>query len=149
MSLTIKIEKFDANDLDSLKALLVRSELPVDDLSSRVLDHFFVIRSTEGTVIATIGLEAYRDAGLLRSLAVDTAYRDQGLGEALVNHLEAYARQLGIRQLYLLTTTAETYFRKLDYSDFKRTEAPAAIQATREFSTLCPASAVCLYKTTG
>ena len=146
MDTNIKIDKFESKDYESLKALLLKSQLPVEDLSDTLLTHFFVIRSDSGAVIAAIGLEPYGTVGLLRSLAVDSDYRNKGLGEALVNRLEKYARESGINQLVLLTTTADRYFRNLSYNEINRSDVPAVIQSTKEFSALCPESAICLFK---
>ena len=68
MDTNIKIDKFESKDYESLKALLLKSQLPVEDLSDTLLTHFFVIRSDSGAVIAAIGLEPYGTVGLLRSL---------------------------------------------------------------------------------
>jgi mannose-6-phosphate isomerase-like protein (cupin superfamily) len=54
------------------------------------------------------------------------------------------ARLLGVEQLYLLTTDAERYFATLDFKRIERSEAPAQIQATTQFRSLCPQSAVCM-----
>jgi amino-acid N-acetyltransferase len=47
---------------------------------------------------------------------------------------------------YLLTTSAEAFFRKNVYSSAGREEAPAAIKSTREFAAICPASSAFMFK---
>ena len=64
----------------------------------------------------------------------------------LVDKIEAYARTLNIDMLYLLTMTAEEFFRKCDFQTADRQTAPAGIQDTAEFKDLCPASAAFLMK---
>jgi hypothetical protein len=56
----------------------------------------------------------------------------------------SHARLLGVERLYLLTTDAEEYFATLGFKPIERSEAPAPIQATSQFRSLCPKSAVCM-----
>ena len=56
----------------------------------------------------------------------------------------SHARLLGVEQLYLLTTDADRYFAALGFKRIERSEAPAQIQATTQFRSLCPKSAVCM-----
>jgi amino-acid N-acetyltransferase len=87
-----------------------------------------------------VGLELYSNSGLLRSLAVATPARGRGLGKRLVAHAERYAQEHGVKELYLLTTTAEAFFSRLGYRRVERDAVPDAIKATREYSGICPAS---------
>ena len=50
-----------------------------------------------------------------------------------------------MRHLHLPTTTAAPFFRALGYADADRAEAPSAA-TSREFTSLCPASATYLVK---
>ncbi len=93
-----------------------------------------------------MGLEIYGRDALLRSLVVSAAARTQGLGSALVLHAEQYAAAHEVRALYLLTTTAESFFEHRGYRRIDRAEAPSAIQSTREFASLCPASSAFMIK---
>jgi GNAT superfamily N-acetyltransferase len=89
--------------------LLGESGLPAADLTPRHLEHFFV-RRMGGRIVGVVGLEPAGGAALLRSLAVDSRRRGNGLGRMLVQHAEGHARELGAETLYLLTTTAERFF---------------------------------------
>jgi amino-acid N-acetyltransferase len=79
--------------------------------------------------------------GLLRSVAVEPSVRRSGLGEALVGGIVAQARELGLRELYLLTTTAPEFFERLGFSHVIRSDVPAAVAESWEFRTGCPQSA--------
>ena len=129
----------------SVEALLEAEGLPASDLTEAHLEHFF-FTGTDGAPSALVGLEIYGDAALLRSLVVSAAARTQGLGSALVLHAEKYAAAHRVHSLYLLTTTAEAYFEHRGYRRIDRSEAPAAIQSTREFSSLCPSSSAFMIK---
>jgi amino-acid N-acetyltransferase len=72
--------------------------------------------------------------------------RSTGLGTALAAHAERYAQGRGVTHLYLLTTTAESFFAGRGYLHLARDKAPEAIQSTREFSGICPASSAFMVK---
>jgi len=129
----------------SVVALLEAEGLPASDLTEAHLQHFF-FTGTDGAPSALVGLEFYGQDALLRSLVVSAVARTQGLGSALVLHAEEYAAAHQVRALYLLTTTAESYFEHRGYRRIDRAEAPSAIQSTREFASICPASSAFMIK---
>lgn len=126
-------------------ALLTAAGLPTADLAAEHFAHFIAC-GPEDSPAAVIGLELYGEVALLRSLVVSPAARGKGYGGALVAEIEAYAQRLGVRELYLLTNSAETFFSRRGYSKLERADVPEAIRQTAEFSSLCPASAACMHK---
>jgi amino-acid N-acetyltransferase len=86
---------------------------------------------------------------LLRSLAVAPAFRSSGIAHKLVAFVESLAATHDIKELFLLTTTAERFFLGLGYSPAARMAAPPVIQATPQFSNLCPSSSAFLVKNVG
>jgi amino-acid N-acetyltransferase len=126
-------------------ALLDAEGLPSSDLTDAHLVHFFFTGS-DGLATGLVGLEIYGTDALLRSLVVRRGERDRGTGSSLVKHAEEYAVSRDARSIYLLTTTAEAFFKRLGYDRIDRTGAPASIQRTREFAGLCPATAVVMMK---
>ncbi len=64
----------------------------------------------------------------------------------MVVSLEQEARDLGVQRLHLLTTTAAPFFLAMGYVAADRDEAPLTIAGSREFTSLCPASAAYLVK---
>ena len=135
-------------DLVSVFALLERCDLKHCDISEQDPPRFFGIRQGD-ELLAVIGLEPFGAVGLLRSLAVAPSCRGQGLAHRLIAHLEAQALAQGVTTLYLLTTSADTLFRRLGYVDTARTMAPDVIRATSQFSGLCPSSSVLMSKPLG
>jgi len=119
--------------------------LSVQDLESEKLVHFIVARIADA-VVGTVGLEPVGEVALLRSLAVAVNYRKQAIASRLVAAIEKYARSHGVKALYLLTLDAADFFLKQSYQQIDRETAPAGVQATEEFRTLCPATAQCLCK---
>ena len=125
--------------LASTVALLAHANLPTEDLTEAHCDHFF-FAGPASRPTGLVGLELLGDVALLRSLVVGADRRGHGEGSALLEFAEHYARDRGVRQLYLLTTTAEAFFLKHGYLPVARDSAPPAIRATREFAGICPAS---------
>ncbi len=145
-----QIREAREDDFPAVRGLLAENALVYEDLISESLDTFVVI-PTEGDVLAlaaVAGLETFEGGreGLLRSVAVGPALRGCGAGASLVAAVETKARLLGMQRLWLLTTTAPDFFRRLGYVDSERTKAPEVVQQSNEFKSLCPASAVCLSK---
>lgn len=91
-------------------------------------------------------VEANGAFGLLRSLAVRPRDRNQGLATLLVDHAVATAAADGVRDLFLLTTTAAEFFSRRGFERVDRTAAPPEIAATTEFGHLCPSTAAFLWR---
>lgn len=130
----------------AIRALLEGSDLPVKDLSPGSLPRFFGIE-VDGGLAGIVGLERHERAGLLRSLVVAPAHRGTGMGQALVAHLEHTARSEGVEELWLLTTTAEPFFRRVGYQAGGRATAPEGIRNSTEFRDICPSTAICMHRT--
>jgi len=131
--------------LTAATQLLADAGLPTNDLTDLHCQNFFYLGPATAPT-GLVGLEMFGDVALLRSLVVAPAGRSAGAGTRLVRHAEAQARANGVRQLYLLTTTAAAFFERRGYRTASRDDAPAAIRATREFAGLCPASSAFMSK---
>lgn len=129
----------------AVNELIQGAGLAVADLSPEKLRHFILMRRGE-SIVGVVGLEIAGSAALLRSLAVTEAYRRRRVATRLVEAIERYARAQGVDRLFLLTQTAENFFRQRGYTPTPRAAAPPGLQDTAEFRNICPASAVCLCK---
>jgi amino-acid N-acetyltransferase len=138
----ITITAATAADLEPIKALLLASELP----TAGVEEHWktFIVARDDGKVVACGGAEAYQFAALIRSVAVAPEYRSSGLGRRIVRQLLDRLASRGLREFYLLTTTAEEYFKKRGFKPIDRDEVHPQLLSSREFQDACPASAVCM-----
>ena len=141
--MNIEIRQACSGDFASARAGLEDAGLPVADLS---VDQLAFVAEVDGRFAGVIGLESFGTVGLLRSLVVSADARADGIGRQLVAALEALAREQRMEALWLLTIDADRYFERLGYRAMERTAAPAAIQATKEFSGLCPGDAVLMSK---
>lgn len=138
----IRITPATASDLDAIKAFLAANDLP----TAGVDDHWrtFLIARDGEQMVACGGAEAYQFAALIRSVAVAPEYRSQGLGRRIVRQLLDRLASRGLREFYLLTTTAEEYFRKRGFKTIDRDEVHPQLLGSREFQDACPSSAVCM-----
>jgi amino-acid N-acetyltransferase len=138
----VQITAATADDLPRIKALLTDSKLPTDGVD----EHWrtFVVARAGSTIVGCGGSEAYQFAALIRSVAVDSAYRSRGLGRRLVRQLLDRLASRGLREFYLLTTTAEAYFKKRGFKTIDRDEVHPQLLGSREFQGACPDTAVCM-----
>ncbi|MDR7435107.1 MAG: arsenic resistance N-acetyltransferase ArsN2 [Armatimonadota bacterium] len=136
----VAIEPAKNEDLAALFALLERSGLPKDGLVEH-LSTTLVARAG-GSVVGSAALELYGSAALLRSVAVDPPLRGKGLGTLLTHAALTRARQHGVREIYLLTETAGEFFSRFGFQPIDRAEVPPAIQASVEFTSACPTTAL-------
>lgn len=127
-------------DLPAILDLLSQHGLPHAGLADH-LGTALIARDGEA-VVGSAALECYEDVALLRSMAVATTRRGQGLGQLLTSTALDRARQRGIHQIYLLTTTAESFFPRFGFSRITRDVVAPAVQVSAEFTGACPSSAI-------
>ena len=129
--------------MPAVKDLLQKNNLPIEDIHNKT--HLFGIYENK-TLIGVAGIELHGANALVRSVCVDENYRSKGMAELLTAHIEQYAKQNGADSLYLLTTTAENYFKRKGYVKIERASVPESILQTTEFSLICPSSATVMQK---
>ena len=138
------IRKASSSDLPVLTKLLESVTLPTAGLADHVGN--FLVAESCGIPIGSIGLEVYGDTALVRSAAVLREFQGKGIGERMYGVLVSYARELGVKELVLLTTTAEGYFQRRGFETVDRESVTGAVTASREFKDACPASATVMRK---
>ena len=143
--LPVTLSGVRAGEGPSVEGVIAACGLHTEDITARILRNTIVARKGP-RIIGTVALEAAGSCALLRSLAVLEKFRGQGVADRLMAAVEKSARQMGIRTLYLLTVTAETYFSVRGFETLERSCAPGGIRDTAEFQHLCPDSAVCMRK---
>jgi amino-acid N-acetyltransferase len=133
-------------DLSAVCDLLASAALPTADVGTQFGARYAIAASTDGRTVGAEGIEVYgRNGsaryGLLRSAVVAESWRGRGVGDALTRNRLAWARDEGLEALFLLTTTAASYFRRFGFEEVARAEIPAAVLEASEFTTTCPGSA--------
>ncbi len=138
----IRIAGATEADLPAIKQLLLDNDLP----TAGVDDHWrtFIVACDGEAVVGVGGSEAHPFAALIRSVAVHPDYRSLGIGRKIVRQLLDRLASRGIREFYLLTTTAQEYFRKRGFKVIDRDEVHPQLLSSAEFQGACPSSAVCM-----
>lgn len=131
-----------SEDILFIKNLLSQNDLPNQDIEDNNVKIFAL--KEDNNLIGTIGIEEYGKIALLRSMVTDEKYRGQGYGKILFDEIIKYSKNKRINELYLLTCTAHKYFEKLGFQELSRNDVPKEIKKTKQFSELCPCSAVCM-----
>jgi len=144
MARNLKIEKAKNSDYSALVDLLKETNLPPDGIEPHLMN-FLVIRNSGADVgskflVGSVGLEIYGNSALLRSLAVHPDFQGAGLGSQLVKQIIDFAKKKGITRLYLLTDTAEEYFKRKGFVNVARDKIPIDMKQSVEFTTLCTSS---------
>src|SRR5437016_5290755 len=142
MEREVRIAGATEADLPVIKQLLADNQLP----TAGVDEHWktFIIARDGDAVVGCGGSEAHEFAALIRSVAVHPDYRSLGIGRKIVRQLLDRLASRGIREFYLLTTTAQEYFRKRGFKVIDRDEVHPQLLGSEEFRGACPDSAVCM-----
>ena len=142
------VRRAEPGDLSGMLRLLEECHLPTAGVAALVdgphagrLGSAWVSGGT-GALEAMAALEVHGEAGLLRSVAVAPAARGQGRGGLMVERALREAACIGCGAVYLLTTTAEPWFRERGFASVSRDAVPPAVRESDEFSHICPSSAV-------
>jgi amino-acid N-acetyltransferase len=138
------IEFASDQDLPEVRSLLQRLSLPLDGVDKHV--KMMLVAREDGHVIGTAALELYEDGALLRSVAVDPSQQGKRFGHELTEAALRLAAAHSADTVFLLTTTAEHFFPKFGFEPIARDDVPASIQASVEFLSACPASAIVMRK---
>jgi amino-acid N-acetyltransferase len=136
----IAIEPAVPADAAAVRALVQDAHLPLEGLDDHLPTTLVARRGSE--ILGTAALEIYTDGALLRSVAVVAAERGTGLGQRLTRAALSRAEAAGVRDVYLLTTTAESFFPRFCFVAITREHVPASVRESVEFRSACPASAI-------
>ena len=139
---TTEIRPAIGADLAPARALLTANALPLDGFPDHP-DSVWVAMAGE-RVVGVVALELYRDGALLRSLAVEHDVRGRHLGRQLVTTALADVKRRNLGVVYLLTTTAESFFTPLGFRVIARDEVPESVLGSVEFRSACPTTATAM-----
>jgi amino-acid N-acetyltransferase len=139
---TARIRPATPEDFSGVVRLLQASDLPTAGLDPSLSD--FLVAEDRGRMVGAVGLEVYGEYALLRSAVVDSENRGIGVGQDLIERLLLRAGSRGVREVYLLTTTAERYFPRFGFVSIPRALVATAVHASEEFRGACPDSAIAM-----
>lgn len=138
--MSIQIDNARQEEKELVVSLLEEADLLTEDLPDGLGN--FLLAKQDGTLVGVAGLELFGPVGLLRSVAVSPTHHGRGIAGQLVGQLLNDADKQELQEVYLITTTADHYFDRYGFAPVNREQVPEAIQQTRQFSGLCPSSAV-------
>ena len=133
MSMT-KIGSANSSELSRVIRLLEENGLP----NAGLRDHLATL------LVARKERRIVGRAALLRSVATHSSMRGQGLGRSLTRAALDLARESGVKNPYLLTESAETFFAQFGFAPIDQPMVPSAVRTSAEFTTACPESAIAI-----
>ena len=133
------IERAHAQDAEHVLRLLEENQLTTDGLLNHLAT--ILVARLDHRIVGTAALEIHSDGALLRSVAVSSVVRGRGLGAELVESALHVAEELSVRDVYLLTFTAENYFQRFGFQLLDRGDVPAAVRTSVQFTHACPSTA--------
>lgn len=134
----------DKKNIPAIQSLLAKENLPCVDINCA--KQVFIIAKANKKIVGCVGLEPYKNYGLLRSLTVKNDFRNKAIGTKLVKLMSAYACTQKIKKLFILTITAKDFFESKGFCQINRTAAPRLIKNSSEFKTICPKTAIFMEK---
>ncbi len=126
-------------DFPAILALVEQNRLPKDGLHDHLSTALVAV--DDKRIVGSAALEMYGPAALLRSVAVEQAYRNRGLGHQLTRSTLGLALQRGVTAIFLLTETAQDFFTRFGFRPIPRGDVVLSVQRSVEFTTACPESA--------
>jgi amino-acid N-acetyltransferase len=141
----IRIRSANIDDLATAREILNLCDLPLEGLEDQFGDNYCIVE-LEDEIVGLGGIEKYGSLGLIRSVAVKPGVQRKQIGTAIVKERLAWARRAGLSGIYLLTTTADQFFVKLGFIVIRREDVAPEIKESSEYSTVCPDSAVVMFK---
>jgi N-acetylglutamate synthase-like GNAT family acetyltransferase len=120
-----QIREARAEDKEPLERLLEEIDLVREGLLAEG-SQFWVVETTDGSLIGVAGLEYGDGAALLRSVGVKAQWRGKKISNELVQHTYEAARARGCKTVYCFSTDAITYWA---YQKFVEVPVPELIAA--------------------
>lgn len=84
----------------------------MDWITKQIQSRYFVVALIDGKVVGTGSL----DGDEIKAVFVDPSYQRRGVGRAMMEELEGYARTMGLKEVMLKSSiTAYDFYMRLDY----------------------------------
>jgi N-acetylglutamate synthase-like GNAT family acetyltransferase len=120
------IRKANKQDLESLQAFLSRANRGTDGLTAETINYFLLLENIDGTIRGSLGIEAFGEFGLLRSLVVTPGQADKEIF-VLFDQMVQLAKEKGMKNLFLATnkSVALPFFELMGFQRVEREELPS------------------------
>ena len=119
------IRKANQSDLAALQEFLTRAKLGTDGLTAEGLEHFLLLENEDGSIRGSLGMEAFKDHGMLRSLVVSPGQADKEIF-VLFDQMVKLAKEKGMKSLFLATNkrVALPFFELMGFQKIEREALP-------------------------
>ena len=120
------IRRANKQDLDGLREFLSRAKLGTDGLTEETIDYFLLLENEDGTLKGSLGMEAFTEFGLLRSLVVSPGQAEKEIF-VLFDQMVQLAKEKGMKGLFLATnkSVALPFFELMGFQRIDREEIPS------------------------
>lgn len=120
------IRRANKQDLGSLRDFLSRAKLGTDGLSDETIDYFLLLEDEDGALKGSLGMEAFTEFGLLRSLVVSPGQAEKEIF-ILFDQMVQLAKEKGMKGLFLATnkSVALPFFELMGFQRVDRAEIPS------------------------
>jgi N-acetylglutamate synthase-like GNAT family acetyltransferase/SAM-dependent methyltransferase/pyruvate-formate lyase-activating enzyme len=99
--------------------------------------HNFFLAELDNEVVGSIGLEIYGEYGIIRSTSVLPRYRKKGIGAKLAERMIDFAREQGIKELYLKTEHEASFFSRVGFTHISPDYIPPGIKDMEMLAVSC------------
>jgi amino-acid N-acetyltransferase len=119
------IRKANQDDLENLQAFLIRANLGTDGLTKETIGYFLLLENQGGTIRGSLGMEAFNQHGMLRSLVVSPGQADKEIF-VLFDQMIQLAKEKGMKSLFLATNkrVALPFFELMGFQQIEREALP-------------------------
>ena len=122
LSRGIRLRAATASDDAAVRTLLASSSLATETSSLPPGAHY--VAEARGVVVGVAILERFGGDGLLRAACVDAAWRGQGVGTALIEHVLTEAALAALDTVMILTEGAPGFFARFGFREVSSGEVP-------------------------
>lgn len=127
---------------EALQDLLKSEKLCYNDIAEDGVTLFGV--KIKHVHVGYFGFEQFNQDALFRSMLVQPDARKRGYGSLIWNEAKAKLKEMGVKNVFLLTDTAAQFFSKHGFVNIDRESVPESIANTTEFKEFCPDSSTCM-----
>ncbi len=137
-----KLRSATLADLPEIASLLEACSLPTSGLA-RIVDSFHVALC-DGILVGCAAAVHLGQSIIIRSVAVQPAYRDRGIASRLVELLLIRAHGTEARHAFLLSASAPAYFARWGFFRVPIEAASPEVQAVADMQGAAPTMALCM-----
>lgn len=113
-------------DVERLTEFLLQAGLGTEGLNEESAEYFLLLEDDKGLLKGSLGLEAFAESGLLRSLVVSAGQADKEIF-ILFEQMLQLAKEKGMKNLFLATNKsgAVSFFELLGFQTVQREDLPS------------------------